>query len=207
MDRSRIFFSLLLLVAYSAAWSQENDARPIPTSELAFNLHDLIADAADAIGKEIFVDPRLPPPMRAGFKTDGDDAYESLLAVLRLNGFAAIEKPDQVLIVPVQAIRSEATRLLNEDDSRVSDHEIVTRIIALPGPPANRRGSDRSAADSDGTANPPGVAAAQLVPILRPLMPQEAMLGAVPNSNTLILVDRYDNVRRISMIIEDILAE
>ena len=203
MDRSRTLLASLVLVASSAAWSQDNDARPNPASELAFNLHELIADAAEEIGKEIVVDPRLPPPMRAGYKTDGGDDYESLLAVLRLNGFIAVEKTDQVLILPAQEVRAEATRILNEDDSRVSDHEVVTRVITLPDFPPNSPPTDGEDS-SGGTAFRPGSGAAALVPILRPLMPTNAMLGVVSNTNTLILVDRYDNVRRISAIIEEI---
>ena len=39
--------------------------------------------------------------------------------------------------------------------------------------------------------------AVQTVPLLRPLLPQQGHLAAVPASNTLILVDRYGNTRRV----------
>jgi len=46
------------------------------------------------------------------------------------------------------------------------------------------------------------VPAAQLVPILRPLLPQYAHLAALPYENTLLIVDRYANVKRIEAIVK-----
>ena len=43
-------------------------------------------------------------------------------------------------------------------------------------------------------------AAAQLVPILRPLLPQVAHLVALPCKNTLLIVDTFANVKRIEQI-------
>ena len=48
------------------------------------------------------------------------------------------------------------------------------------------------------------VNAAQLVPILRPLMPQYGHLAAYPASNILIISDRASNVNRIMRIIRRI---
>jgi general secretion pathway protein D len=48
------------------------------------------------------------------------------------------------------------------------------------------------------------VNAAQLVPVLRPLMPQAAHMAAYPNGNILILSDRASNVSRVMRIIERI---
>src|SRR4029079_17243598 len=48
------------------------------------------------------------------------------------------------------------------------------------------------------------VNAAQLVPVLRPLMPQAAHMAAYPQGNILILSDRASNVSRVMRIIERI---
>ncbi len=48
------------------------------------------------------------------------------------------------------------------------------------------------------------VGAAQLVPLLRPLIPQQSHLAAHPGSNTLILTDRATNIARMLEIIERI---
>lgn len=46
------------------------------------------------------------------------------------------------------------------------------------------------------------ISAAQLVPILRPLVPVWGHLAALPDRNALILVDRSGNVRRLVEIIK-----
>ena len=71
----------------------------------------------------------------------------------------------------------------NDLPSRVSStsDEIVTQVIAVKN-----------------------VSAAQLVPILRPLIPQYGHLAAYPASNMLIISDRASNVNRMMRIIERI---
>ena len=44
------------------------------------------------------------------------------------------------------------------------------------------------------------VSAAQLVPILRPMLPQYAHLAALPAANALIISDRFANLRRIEAL-------
>ncbi|MGH8217796.1 MAG: secretin N-terminal domain-containing protein [Steroidobacteraceae bacterium] len=46
------------------------------------------------------------------------------------------------------------------------------------------------------------LSAAQLVPILRPLLPPQATFSAVPCANALIVVDRFANVHRVEEIIK-----
>ena len=62
--------------------------------------------------------------------------------------------------------------------SSTSD-EIVTQIITLKN-----------------------ISAAQLVPLLRPLIPQQGHLAAYPSGNMLIISDRASNVSRIMKIVE-----
>ncbi len=45
------------------------------------------------------------------------------------------------------------------------------------------------------------IGAAQLVPILRPLLPQSAHLAAHPTSNALIIADRPQNISRILSLV------
>jgi type II secretory pathway component GspD/PulD (secretin) len=122
-----------------------------------------------------------------------------------LYGYAVFETADQILIVSEQNARTAPSRMLQDDDSRVSDHEYVTRVITLPRLPDSSLPAQPTAA---GDANPSvaepasALSAATLVPSLRPMMSTAAQLAAVPNGNSLILVDRYDNVRRITAVVE-----
>ena len=67
---------------------------------------------------------------------------------------------------------------MQTDDPSISPDEFVTRVLA--------------------TTN---VQAIQLVPILRPRMPQAAHLAGHFDSNQLVLMDRYANIQRITAIV------
>jgi general secretion pathway protein D len=165
-------------------------SRPLPENAPAVDIFALIDRLADEMDKEFIIDPRLGGT--GFFSTAGGEAdYNTLQAVLRANGFATIEVGDEIRIVPEATARSEPSLVLNEDDSRVSDHAVVTRVIDI---------ADLDSSAEDGAA---GSAAAQLVPVLRPLMStQIGQIVFVSGTNKLILVDRYDNVRRITAIID-----
>ncbi len=68
--------------------------------------------------------------------------------------------------------------MVNEDDDSIDGEEWVTRVIHLKNAPA-----------------------AHLVPIMRPIMPSAGHLAANPESNTIMMVDRYANVKRITQMI------
>jgi general secretion pathway protein D len=164
---------------------------PLDPDRPIFDVFAVIERLADEMDKEFIVDPRVSR-QALGWSTSGDDAdYETLLAVLRTMSYAAIEVGDQIRILPEAIARAEPSRILQQDDSRVSDHAVVTRVIDV---------ADIEFAVEGGTTVS---AAPQLVPMLRPLMStQIGSIGTIPGTSKIILVDRYDNVRRITAIID-----
>ena len=166
-------------------------AQPLPANVPTVDIFALIDRLAVEMDREFILDPRMVGLI--GLSTAGEEAdYDSLLALLRANSYAAIEVGDEIRIVTEATARSEPSLVLNEDDSRVSDHAIVTRVIDL--------GDIETGIDGA----PVGLAAVQLVPVLRPLMSTAVgNASAVPGTNTLIIVDRYDNVRRITAIVDE----
>jgi len=100
--------------------------------------------------------------------------------LLQVHGFVAVPSGNVIKIIPDANSR---TMPGNDLPDRVSDSsdELVTQVVAVNN-----------------------VSAAQLVAILRPLMPQNAHLAAYPSSNTLILADRASNVNRMVRIIKRI---
>ena len=107
--------------------------------------------------------------------TEADEAAEAaVLAVLRVNGLAAYTTGGITNVITDADIRSQPLPVVTADDAAIADDEWVTRTVAV-------RYLD----------------AAQLVPVLRPLLPQAGQLSAVPGSNALLLVDRYANTRRL----------
>jgi general secretion pathway protein D len=153
----------------------------------------LIDRLAREMNKEFIIDPRMRGIV--GFSTARDEAdYDTLLALLRTNGYAAIEVGDEVRIVPEATARAEPSTVVTRDDSRISDHAVVTLVIDV---------SDLEFTMPDGSTAPGGPA--QLVPVLRPLMSTAiGNITSVPGSTKLVIVDRYDNARRIRAIIDEL---
>jgi general secretion pathway protein D len=109
-----------------------------------------------------------------------DAFYEAFLALLQVHGFVAAPSGDVLKIIPDANSRTMPGNDLPDRLSATSD-EIVTQVVSVTN-----------------------VSAAQLVAILRPLMPQNAHLAAYPSSNMLILADRANNVNRMLRIIRRI---
>jgi type II secretory pathway component GspD/PulD (secretin) len=172
-------------------------AQPLapPLDGPTLDLRALLEQLGAEMDREFIVDPRVPLQLRVGNTAVDDADYESLLALLRVNGCMALEVADeQILVVPESNMRFLPTPIVQEDNARISDHAIVTRIIEVPG---------TASAPPAGSADAPplpGAAAQQLVPWLRPMLPANAHL--VATGNYLIIVDRYDNVRRIAAVIQ-----
>lgn len=145
--------------------------------EAGTDLATLIERVAASTGKQFLIDPRVRaraynvPPIE-------DPTYDTLLSILRIHGYMAIEVGGRINVLPTAIARSMPVRLLQQDDPNVPDDEWVTRIVTV------RNGN-----------------AAQLVPILRPLMPQAAHMAATADGK-LVLVDTYANVRRITEVID-----
>ncbi len=83
-----------------------------------------------------------------------------------------------VNIVPVRSIRQYPLPLVNSDDDSIADDEWVMRIIH--------------------TINSE---AAHFVPIIRPMIPQTGFQTGTSSSNSLMIVERYGNVRRLTQLV------
>lgn len=143
----------------------------LPTTPLA----DLTEVVARKSGKTFLVNRHVEPDVVVGQLRVRDVDYDDLLIVLRNNDLAAVANGDTVTIVPVQIVRQHELPLLFDDDDSIADAEWVTRVVVFEN-----------------------VAAAHLVPIMRPMMPRAGHLAALPSSNAIVFVDRYANVKRIS---------
>jgi len=202
MNRTAPLIVLTVLLLSTTANAQP----PVGEARMT-NMDNLIDRVAVEIGKEIVIDPRLPSEMR-GYTTEEDSDYESFLALLRINGYFAFETSDQLLVIPEQNARTSPTPILQDDDRDVSDHEIVTRVIRVPKLPDNRTQSQIDAqirTDPFRTHNLD--LAPQMVPVLRPMLSTTAQLAAMPGTNQLVIVDYYDNVRRITAVIEELVKD
>ena len=179
--RSGVLLVLLAFTATGIVSAQNNGQRITPSFKDA-EIGQVIEAVAAATGKTIIPDPRVRAQVTMLSQTPmtPDAFYEAFLALLSVHQFVAVESGGIIKIVP----DANARQMPNIDlPSRVKSgsDELITQVIAVHN-----------------------VNAAQLVPVLRPLMPQAAHMAAYPNGNILILSDRASNVSRVMRIIERI---
>jgi len=145
------------------------------------NIRQIIQAVSAATGKDIIVDPRVNAEvtMYSATPLSPKAFYQAFLSILSVYGYIAVPSGHNIIdIVPNADERIMPGINLPKKVSATSD-EIVTDVIPVQN-----------------------VSAAELVPILRPLVPEWGHLAAYPPSNLLIISDRASNVHRIIRIVE-----
>ncbi len=177
MTRFTRWASLLALALPLAAAAQQG-AQITPNYKDA-DLGQVIEAVSQVTGRNFIVDPRVRAQVTMLSTTPmGPDAfYEAFLAILQVHGFIAVPSGSVIKILPDANARQLPANDLPDRVSATSD-EIVTQVVQVRN-----------------------VSAAQLVPILRPMMPQSAHLAAYVPANILIISDRASNVSRMMRIV------
>jgi general secretion pathway protein D len=177
------FIRLTLLIAFALplAAAAQQGTQITPNYKDA-DLGQVIEAVSQVTGKNFIVDPRVRAQVTMLSNTPMSPAafYEAFLAILQVHGFVAVPSGDVIKIMPDATARQLPANDLPDRVSSTSD-EIVTQVLQVRN-----------------------VSAAQLVPILRPMMPQSAHLAAYPSANMLIISDRASNVSRMTRIVQRI---
>jgi general secretion pathway protein D len=144
------------------------------------DIRQIIEAVGEVTGRNFIVDPRITAKvtMLSSTPMSPDAFYEAFLSILQVNGYVAMQTGDIIKIVPDASSRQYPGPL---STSGAASDDIVTQVIQVQN-----------------------VGAAQLVPILRPLIPQYGHLAAHPGSNMLIISDRAANLDRMLRIIRRI---
>ncbi|MGH8123606.1 MAG: secretin N-terminal domain-containing protein, partial [Rudaea sp.] len=168
-----------------AAQNAGSEAKNPPGTH-TLNLKDadigvLVATVSEITGKNFILAPNVQGKVTviSAKPMRPDEIYDVFLSVLRVHGFAAIPAGSMIKIEPEAAAQQDGSGGLNGTPQTAD--ELVTRIIPVKH-----------------------VSATELVPILRPLMPQGAQLIAHAGSNSLVVSDRAGNVARIASIVQRI---
>ena len=163
---------ILALLVFARASAQQAAQQIMPNYREA-DIRQVIEAVGEVTGRNFLVDPRVNASVTLlSFSPMSADAfYQAFLATLQVHGFAAIDSGGVIKIV-----QDANARFMSSGPGEGDAY--VTQTIALDN-----------------------IGAAQLVPILRPLMPQSAHLAAHQTSNMLILADRAANVARMLNII------
>jgi len=143
------------------------------------DIQAFISQIADMTGKNFVVDPRVRARDVTVVSTkalSASEVYELFLSVLQVHGYAAVPSGDIIKIVPNTTAKQSNLPLVGENES--GGEALVTRVIPVENSPVE-----------------------ELVPVLRPLVPQYGHLAAVGSANALIISDHIDNIRRMEAII------
>jgi general secretion pathway protein D len=171
----------------AAAPSMQRADATNPPGTHTLNLKDadiqvLIATVSEITGKNFIIGPNVQGKVTvvSARPMKPDEIYDVFLSVLRVHGYAAIKAGSMIKIVPEAAAQQDGSGGLDGIHGHEAD-ELITQIVPVKH-----------------------ISATELVPILRPLMPQGAQLIAHPGSNSLVISDRSGNVERMVSIIQRI---
>jgi general secretion pathway protein D len=177
----KILFIALVAISMLLAGQVRAQATITPNYKDA-DLEQVIEAVGAVTGKNFIIDPRVKAQvtMISSTPMSSDAFYEAFLSILQVYGYVAVPSGDVIKILPDANARQMPGWEGAAAANRRAD-DIVTQVVLVRN-----------------------VAAAQLVPILRPLIPQYGHLAAHPASNMLIISDRAANVDRVLSIIRRI---
>jgi type II secretory pathway component GspD/PulD (secretin) len=180
-----IVFVAFLLGLPGAAVAQAQSSSPEPAASpehvtKGIPIAQLIATVQKKTGKKFIVDPRVHGDVDLVEKDLSGISYSDFLTILQVYNFSAFETGGYVEVLPIANARQVGVPIISGKDKR-PDAEIVTTVLSAKN-----------------------LSVAQLVPILRPMIPQYGHLVALPCANKLIMVDTFANVRRIEAVIDSL---
>ena len=147
---------------------------------LNFSDADLIAvinSVSQITGKNFIIDPRVKGKVTvvSSKPLNADEVYNVFLSILQVHGFATVPDKNAIKIIPDATAKQSAAPFTSRG---APGDQLITRVLTIDH-----------------------INAAQLVPILRPLVAQQGHLAAYPTTNVLIISDRASNITRIDRII------
>lgn len=143
------------------------------------DLQAFITQVAEMTGKSFVVDPRVRSrdvTVISRQALSAAEVYELFLSVLQVHGYAAVPAGDVIKIV--NNTTAKQGNLPLTQSRTVKGEELITRVIPVLNSPVD-----------------------ELVPVLRPLVPQYGHLASVSSANALIISDHADNIRRMEAIL------
>ena len=142
------------------------------------DIQEFIEFVADVTETTIVVDPSVKGKIKviSSKPVSKAELYDLFLSILDVHGYTAVRSGAVVRVIPNKNARSSPVDVI----SGTSDinAEYVTQVIRLDN-----------------------VSAAKLIPVLRPLVPQQAHMAAYAPSNAIIISDIRANIDRMEKII------
>jgi general secretion pathway protein D len=148
------------------------------------DIEGVVKAVSEITGKNFVLDPRVKGTVNIVSARPIPRAlvYDVFLSALRLQGYAAVEDRGVVKIIPEADAKLHQGRTVGPGERpRVAGDQIQTEVFTLKYE-----------------------SAAQIMPILRPLIAPANTIALYPASNTLVITDYAGNLQRIRRIIESI---
>lgn len=147
------------------------------------DIRAVITEVSRVTGKNFIIDPRVQGKISIVSSTPMSDKelYQVFLSILQVSGYAAIPTGEVIKIIPNIDAKTVSANLLNEMRNPPKGDDMLVEVVPVHYVPAD-----------------------QLVPVLRPLMPQWSNISAYAPSNMLILSGRANNIRHLSSIIRQV---
>ncbi|KTD11379.1 GspD family T2SS secretin variant LspD [Legionella jamestowniensis] len=159
-----------------------------PPAKKLWNLRNadiraVIAEVSRVTGRNFIVDPRVQGKISIVSSTPISDKelYQVFLSMLQISGYAAIPSGDVIKIVPNIDAKTQSPYGLSLLKSPPQGDEMMVAVVPVHYVPSE-----------------------QLVPVLRPLMPQWSSVSAYAPSNMLILSGRASNIKQLVRIIRQV---
>ena len=142
------------------------------------DIQEFIEFVAEVTETTIVVDPSVKGKVKviSSKPVSKAELYDLFLSILDVHGYTAVRSGAVVRVIPNKNARSAPVDVIS--GTSVINDEYVTQVIRLEN-----------------------VSAAKLIPVLRPLVPQQAHMAAYAPSNAIIISDIRANINRMEEII------
>ncbi|VFR25306.1 General secretion pathway protein D [plant metagenome] len=170
------------VAAAEAAGAQDSGER-VTLNFVEADLPAVVRALARFTGRNFIVDPRVKGQLTlvSEAPVTARTAYDMLVAALRMQGFAIAESDGISRVVPEADAKLLGGVVTDGSGGPTGSGGLVTRVFAL---------------QYENAAN--------LVPVLRPMIAPSNPINAYPNNNTLVVTDYADNMARIAQVIAGI---
>ncbi len=171
---------ILMILLQAPSFAEEKESRLWNLQDA--DIHSIINEVSAETGKNFVVDPRVTGKISliSSKPIKPNEVYDLFLSVLEILGYSAIPSGNVVKIIPNMESAEMPTHVASKQFPGKGD-EVVVRVIPLEN-----------------------ISASQLIPVVRPLLPQWSNVSAYTPGNVLIMVGRAANLKRIDHIIRDI---
>lgn len=178
----RAVIQFIFIALFFAATQQAALAEKRTLNMKDADIRALISQVADVTGYNFIVDPRVKGNVTvvSSRPMDAAEIYQVFLSILRVHGYSAVRTDNVVKIIPESQAKQSDIPADDNYQAKAGD-EMVTRVLQVKS-----------------------ATATQLIPILRPLVPQYGHLAAYAPTNVVIISDRASNIERLVNIIRRI---